>query len=138
MSEFSIHGSHLVAYPCPVCGYLVFDGPPGSYNVCPICYWEDDIVQLAFPLMEGGANRISLYDAQKEFDRYGASESRFVERVRAPVQADRRDPQWRQFEPMHDPHLDWECEADRERWKVSYNGTGLYYWRKDYWLAASV
>ena len=32
--------------PCPCCGYLVFDEEPGSYSICPICYWEDDAVQL--------------------------------------------------------------------------------------------
>ncbi len=37
-------------YPCPCCGYLVFTEPPGSYTICPICFWEDDISQLRFPL----------------------------------------------------------------------------------------
>src|SRR5436190_23116503 len=51
--------SDAAAYPCPVCGYLVFDEPPGSYAICPICFWEDDAIQLGFPLMGGGANSIS-------------------------------------------------------------------------------
>lgn len=50
--------------PCPVCGFLVFSGPPGSYDICPVCDWEDDHVQLAHPLMRGGANRESLVEAQ--------------------------------------------------------------------------
>ncbi|MCS6814521.1 MAG: CPCC family cysteine-rich protein, partial [Cyanobacteria bacterium] len=29
-------------YPCPCCGYLVLSQPPpGTYLVCPICFWED-------------------------------------------------------------------------------------------------
>jgi len=31
-------------YPCPCCGYLVFTEPPGSYDICSICFWEDDPV----------------------------------------------------------------------------------------------
>lgn len=43
-------------YPCPCCGYLVFDEEPGSYDNCPVCGWEDDLSQLRFPTM-AGANR---------------------------------------------------------------------------------
>jgi len=42
-------------YPCPSCGFLVFECEPGSYEICPICDWEDDAVQLRYPLA-GGAN----------------------------------------------------------------------------------
>jgi hypothetical protein len=24
-------------YPCPCCGFLVFDEEPGSFSICPIC-----------------------------------------------------------------------------------------------------
>ena len=53
-------------YPCPSCGFLVFDEPSGSYDICPICGWEDDNVQLKYPLMRGGANGGSLLDYQKD------------------------------------------------------------------------
>ena len=52
-------------YPCPACGFLVFDEPPGSYAICEICDWEDDPVQLAYPMMGGGANRESLLECQR-------------------------------------------------------------------------
>jgi hypothetical protein len=38
--------------------------PPGSYNICDVCGWEDDHVQLVNPRMGGGANRESLVEAQ--------------------------------------------------------------------------
>jgi hypothetical protein len=39
---------------CACCGFLVLD-ERGSYAICPICFWEDDIVQIADPWCEGGA-----------------------------------------------------------------------------------
>lgn len=51
--------------PCPACGFLTGDESLyGTYNICPICAWEDDPVQLANPACGGGANRESLIDAQ--------------------------------------------------------------------------
>ena len=54
------------SYPCPSCGFLVFDEPPGSYDICPICGWEDDHVQLKYPMMRGGANGGSLFEYQQQ------------------------------------------------------------------------
>jgi hypothetical protein len=45
-----------ISYPCPACGFEVFDDAPGSYDLCPVCDWEDDGVQLRYPSMRGGAN----------------------------------------------------------------------------------
>lgn len=53
------------SYPCPCCGYLVFDEPPGSYDICPVCGWEDDVSQLRLPTVSG-ANR-PLIECQREF-----------------------------------------------------------------------
>ena len=51
--------------PCPACGFLTVDEDCyGTYNICPICAWEDDAVQLANPACGGGANGESLVDAQ--------------------------------------------------------------------------
>jgi len=122
-------------YPCPVCGYLVFNEPPGSYAICPICFWEDDEVQLRYPLMAGGANHVSLYEAQHEFMKNGASEYRLTGHVRKATESDRREPHWRPFDPASDPHLLWNSEADHQRWKSAGPNACLYYWRNDYWLS---
>ncbi|MEU7342544.1 CPCC family cysteine-rich protein [Streptomyces bacillaris] len=29
-------------YPCLSCGHRVLDTRPGSYEICPVCFWEDD------------------------------------------------------------------------------------------------
>jgi hypothetical protein len=51
-------------YTCPCCGFFVFSEPPGSNEICSICGWEDDGVQLRYPGMSGGANSESLYHCQ--------------------------------------------------------------------------
>ncbi len=50
--------------PCPCCGFLTLEGGYGSYELCPVCNWEDDGVQLANPTSAGGANLRSLAEAQ--------------------------------------------------------------------------
>jgi len=125
-------------YPCPCCGYLVFDEPPGSFDICPICFWEDDIVQLRFPQMGGGANTLSLHQSQQNYLEHGVSDLRFAGNVRKAKPLDVRDPDWRPFAPESDPHLKWDSQEDRERPKLDMPPLSLYYWRKDYWLSASL
>lgn len=54
------------SYPCPACGFLSFDEPPGSYAICDLYGWEDDHVQLVHPRMRGGANGESLVEWQRD------------------------------------------------------------------------
>jgi len=89
-------------YPCPCCGYLVFEEEPGSYDICPICFWEDDLLQLRFADAAGGANRVSLREGQRAYIAAGACEARFVGYVRQPTDADQRDLGWRLLDPARD------------------------------------
>lgn len=57
---------------------------PGLVRICPVCTWEDDVSQLNFPLMAGGANRPSLAQAQRNFASLGAKDE-LVTRVRKPL-----------------------------------------------------
>lgn len=85
-------------YICPACGYKTLDEkPPGTFFICPICFWEDDNVQFDDPDYEGGANQASLKQAQRNFIKFGASEKRFVSQVRKPEKDDVRDPKWKPF-----------------------------------------
>lgn len=53
-------------YTCPCCGYKTLDEEPtDTYTICKICFWEDDGVQFRDPDYEGGANEVSLWQAQK-------------------------------------------------------------------------
>lgn len=122
-------------FPCPCCGHLVFGEPSGTYDICPICFWEDDGFQLAYPLMKGGANSNSLVECQRDFAQIGACEPRFVGNVRAPKHEEARDPDWRQFNPSTDPHLDFDSPEDDRLWESATPETNLYYWQPGYWLA---
>ncbi|MGI8656064.1 MAG: CPCC family cysteine-rich protein [Pyrinomonadaceae bacterium] len=78
-------------YACPCCGYLTLsEKPPGTYDICPICFWEDDDVQFNDPNYEGGANKVSLKQAQRNYVDFGASERRVLPYVRKPNEFDRR------------------------------------------------
>lgn len=73
-------------YPCPCCGYLTFyDESYGSFEICPVCFWEDDDVQNDDPRFDGGANGISLIEAKENFTKYGAIKKDFINDVRKPL-----------------------------------------------------
>jgi hypothetical protein len=115
----------------------VFGEPPGSYDICPICFWEDDIVQLAFPDLAGGANHCSLIEGQANFAAFGACEERVKPHVRALQSSDVRNSAWRPLDPTRDRYLQWGRPADHEAWQAAKDSDlCLYYWLPEYWLAA--
>lgn len=77
-------------YSCPCCGYLTYsEKPPGSFDICPVCYWEDDNVQNDDPTFSGGANDVSLVEAKNNFQRFGAIKKRYVSKVRKPLPSEK-------------------------------------------------
>ena len=48
---------------CPVCGKAYVE----EYDICEVCNWENDPVQLYKPDLAGGANKMSLHQAQKAY-----------------------------------------------------------------------
>jgi hypothetical protein len=109
-------------FTCPSCGSSSFAEAPGSNETCEICGWKDDPLQLRFPLMAGGANRLSLYSAQRAF-------------IASRKLAKDRDPFWRPLdrrrdfvEPTNeDPDVDIALTGPK-------NTEELYYWGARYWL----
>lgn len=48
-------------YKCPCCGHYTFDEKvDGTDDIYPVCFEEDDSIQLDYPDYEGGANYVSL------------------------------------------------------------------------------
>jgi len=79
--------------------------------------------------MSGGANRVSLIEAQENYFRDGVSELRFRSNVRAAEASDVREPQWRRIdfrvdrieEPIHGTDYGFNYPED---------ATEFYYWRQ--------
>lgn len=79
----------MSGFACPCCGFLTRSSLEyGTFEICPICYWEDDPVQFADPDMVGGANSASLNRAQLNFKEFGANAKEDLKSVRLPTAAE--------------------------------------------------
>lgn len=77
--------THSARFPCPCCAYLTLhEEPPGTFEICPVCNWEDDRVQFQDPEYAGGANTMSLKEARVAFRLLGAISEEVLARVRGP------------------------------------------------------
>lgn len=75
----------MTNHPCPCCGFhTLSEMPPGTFAICPVCYWEDDYAQYNNPDLGGGANQVSLRQARINFAEYGASSKQVRKFVRKP------------------------------------------------------
>lgn len=120
-----------LTYPCPCCGYIVFPAKPGSYDICPICRWEDDAAQLRWPT-RGGAN-VPLVDAQANYRAFGVCDRRLSRYARAPnPERERRDSSWRPLKPEDlSGHFDGEANILAVLVEIaSPSGEAYYYWRR--------
>ena len=61
--------SNIFVFKCPVCGQYTFQSGPGSYEICPVCGWEDDKAQYKDPNLKGGANRFSLKEYKEQYEK---------------------------------------------------------------------
>ncbi|WP_437524449.1 CPCC family cysteine-rich protein [Sorangium sp. So ce726] len=118
------------SHPCPCCGYLVFNTPPGSHEICDFCFWQDDRLQLEFATtLSGGANPSSLLAAQRNNEKHGASEPILVWAIKEPAPDQPRDPQWRPIDLERDIFESWD-DPNRACAPIDAD---LYYWRPTYW-----
>lgn len=87
----------------------------GSYAICPIRSWEDDGVQFRRPTMTGGAAKVSLVEAQRTFQVFGACDEDGRRFVRPPAPDEPLDPMWRPIDRTRDSFEHWET-TDRVPW----------------------
>ena len=85
-------------FPCPCCDYFTLD-TRGGFDICPVCFWEDDGADFENPDATGGPNAVSLRTARRNFRRHGACEERFADRV---CSADRRRRFYRDLRELPD------------------------------------
>jgi Cysteine-rich CPCC len=72
-------------YACPCCGYLTLD-TRGEYQICQVCFWEDDGQDdRDADTVRGGPNgTLSLTRARRNYTEFGASERTLSHVVRPP------------------------------------------------------
>ena len=73
-------------YQCLCCGYYTLtEEPPGSYEICKVCYWEDDYINN---IDDGGGpnDGISLREARKNYKNFGAFNIKYINKVRPPLE----------------------------------------------------
>lgn len=110
-------------YPCPCCGFLVFTEPSGSYEICPVCDWEDDHVQMRFPTMAGGANKKSLWEAQQHL----------LKQIPVDIKNHEgfvRDHAWRPLRPQECDDASVQPKDGQQYFNKASESSVDYYWLK--------
>lgn len=108
-------------FTCPCCGFKTLD-ERGGYDICEVCDWEDDPVQLACPALSGGANQGSLiYD-----------QSRTVRILPVDIREWRgfeRDDEWR---PLTDEELAgfYKIKTGEDYFKAACETDYQLYWKE--------
>ncbi len=76
-------------YPCLCCGYRTLP-ERGGYDICPVCFWEDDGQDDhdADDVRGGPNSTLSLTQARSNFLRIGACEDRVLKHVRKPLESE--------------------------------------------------
>lgn len=71
---------------CPCCGYRTLN-ERGGFEICPVCWWEDDGQDdTDAEVVRGGPNGVlSLSQARANYREFGASDRRSVGSVRRPT-----------------------------------------------------
>lgn len=82
----SIEQNPLAREPCPCCEHLTL-GKRGWYEICPVCFWEDDpAVERDGPAVPSSPNEeMTLDEGRANFARLGASNERRTKLVRDPL-----------------------------------------------------
>lgn len=70
---------------CPCCACLTLP-TRGDYELCPVCFWEDDGQDNDdADVVRGGPNgHLSLTQARANYAAFGACDQAFLEKVRSP------------------------------------------------------
>lgn len=67
--ELEITGEEEQLEHCNCCSYRTIE-ESGAYEICPVCFWEDDGICL--PEAESEANGMKLQEGRDNFEKYGA------------------------------------------------------------------
>ena len=87
--------------------------------------------QLRWPDSSSGANKVSLIEAQRNYEEFATSEVRFRGKVRPPAADEPLDEGWRRID------LDVDSFEDVDGLVLPWpeDCTALYWWRDSFWRA---
>ena len=71
--------------PCMCCAHLSIE-EYGTFEICPVCFWDDDNLQKKDPDRAGGTNALSLNQSRENYRIFGAVKEKFIKKVRPPRQ----------------------------------------------------
>lgn len=80
-------------HTCPCCGYRTLE-TRYDWEICPVCFWEDDVVETPNSNPYSSCNRMRLSVAQQNFLSFGACERTMIPNVRKPKPDEPKDPNW--------------------------------------------
>jgi hypothetical protein len=67
-------------FMCPCCQHFTLD-ECASYDICPVCFWEDDGTTGEHGFSPNG---VSLIEARQNYQKFGANTERDLKHVRPP------------------------------------------------------
>ena len=71
-------------YKCPCCGYFTLSDI-GEYDICPVCFWEDDPFQREDENYSSGANRdLNLKQGKLNYIKFGTCDKEMLKYCRKP------------------------------------------------------
>lgn len=75
-----------VSYRCPCCGYRTLQ-ERGGFEICQVCFWEDDGQDDSdAEMVRGGPNgSLSLTQARRNYGEFGACDRKSLQHVRKPT-----------------------------------------------------
>jgi hypothetical protein len=65
---------------CPCCDYVSLP-ERGNYLICPVCFWEDDGLDVDRLDDDSLPNHITLREGRANFAKFGASDEKMVSNV---------------------------------------------------------
>ena len=73
--------------PCPVCGYYTIVDDFPIMDICPVCFWQYDIIaQEQSDRIIGPNHGITYNQAKKNYKKYGAISIEHIEHTRPPFE----------------------------------------------------
>jgi hypothetical protein len=85
-------------FTCYCCGYKTLTEAPAEYDICPVCYWEDDGKGFLGKDTPSSVNQgLRLSEAQANYKKFGAASPNHKDDVRPPRDDEPLDETWRPF-----------------------------------------